>query len=125
MDPFEEETNSSNYEKNRGNDQLTSTKNSTVNISVLGAPGVGKSALVLRFSKSDFMSFYEPTIQEEYLKTISVYGKRINVSVLDTAGQEDFMPMRSQWVKGRDAFILAFEATDPDLMILNEYSNIN
>jgi len=87
---------------------------------VLGAPGAGKSALALRFSKSDFLTYYEPTIQEEFEKTVSLFGSDILVSVLDTAGQEDFMPMRSQWVEGRDAFILAFDATRPELFLLNE-----
>jgi GTPase SAR1 family protein len=32
----------------------------------LGNPGIGKSALALRFAKKDFVKFYEPTIEEEY-----------------------------------------------------------
>lgn len=34
-------------------------------ISILGQPGVGKSALALRFCKSDFVSYYSPTIEDE------------------------------------------------------------
>lgn len=37
----------------------------TVKITILGQPGTGKSALALRFCKSDFLTYYEPTIEEE------------------------------------------------------------
>lgn len=32
---------------------------------ILGPNGVGKSALALRFAKSDFSDNYEPTLEEE------------------------------------------------------------
>ena len=120
LDPFQEEK-----ELAEGH-RLSSTRffqrpgGACVKVSVLGSPGVGKSALVLRFCKADFLTFYEPTIQEEFEKTVSLFGSEVLVSVLDTAGQEDFMPMRSQWVEGRDAFVLAFDATRPELFALNE-----
>lgn len=88
---------------------------STIKISILGTPGIGKSALVLRFSKSDFLDYYEPTIEEEFEKRVTIQGRTIDVSILDTAGQEAFMALRSNWIVGRDAFILGFSAQNPVL----------
>ena len=53
-----------------------SLTSSSMKISILGLPGIGKSALVLRWCKSDFLSFYEPTIEEEYSGTNKVREAR-------------------------------------------------
>jgi len=45
------------------------------NAVVLGAGGVGKSALTVRFMRDEFLENYDPTIQEEYRKTIEVDGE--------------------------------------------------
>jgi GTPase SAR1 family protein len=36
-----------------------------IKITILGNSGVGKSSLCLRFAKTDFVDYYEPTIEEE------------------------------------------------------------
>lgn len=36
-----------------------------IKLTILGNPGIGKSALSLRFVKKDFVNLYEPTIEEE------------------------------------------------------------
>ncbi len=89
----------------------------TIKISILGMPGIGKSALALRYSKADFLSYYEPTIEEEFEKRVNIQGFEIDVNILDTAGQEAFQALRSNWIVGRDAFILGFDANHP---VLNE-----
>lgn len=88
-DPFEEEKSQSTM--NMGSRRLLSNNTtSTIKVSILGLPGIGKSALALRYSKSDFLSYYEPTIEEEFEKRVTVQGIDIDVSILDTAGQEAF-----------------------------------
>lgn len=86
-----------------------------IKISVLGDPGIGKSALALRYAKKDFVDFYEPTIEEEFEKRINVFGHNIDVYILDTAGQEDFLPLRSRWIHNRDGFIIASSVEDINL----------
>lgn len=118
-DPFEEEKSQSTM--NNGSRRLLSNNTtSTIKVSILGLPGIGKSALALRYSKSDFLSYYEPTIEEEFEKRVTVQGIDIDVSILDTAGQEAFQALRSNWIVGRDAFILGFDATKPNLTELYE-----
>ena len=89
-------------------------------VSILGMPGIGKSAVALRFSKSDFLSYYEATIEEEFEKRVTVQGIDVDVSILDTAGQEAFQALRSNWISGRDGFILGFDATKPTATSINE-----
>lgn len=89
-------------------------------LSILGMPGIGKSAIALRFSKSDFLNYYEATIEEEFEKRVTVQGIDVDVSILDTAGQEAFQALRSNWIAGRDGFILGFDATKPTATAINE-----
>lgn len=64
---------------------------------VLGAGGVGKSALTIRFISNEFMEDYDPTVEDIYRKDVLVDDKVYLVDVLDTAGQEEFAAMRDGW----------------------------
>lgn len=83
-------------------------------VSILGRPGIGKSAIALRYTKCDFLNYYEATIEEEFEKRVTMQGIDVDVSILDTAGQEAFQALRHNWILGRDAFILGFDATNPE-----------
>ena len=89
-------------------------------VSILGMPGIGKSAIALRFSKSDFLNYYEATIEEEFEKRVKVQNYEVDVSILDTAGQEAFQALRNNWIVGRDGFILGFDASKPTANAINE-----
>lgn len=54
-------------------------------------------------------------------KRVHYKGMEVDVSILDTAGQEAFLPLRSNWIIGRDAFVLAFSVENPNLDELLEY----
>ncbi len=84
-------------------------------ISILGNPSVGKSALTIRYVQTHFIENYNPTIEEEFEKEQIVSGHNVSIRVLDTAGQEDFLALRNRWIDGRDAFIIAIEASKADL----------
>lgn len=60
------------------------------NVVVLGAGGVGKSALTVRFVRNEFVEHYDPTIEEEYRRTIEFNGVVSHLEVIDTAGAEQF-----------------------------------
>ena len=81
-------------------------------IAILGNPGIGKSALTLRFIKKGFVNYYEPTIEEEFEKRMQIWNHSVDVFILDTAGQEEFMPLRSRWITSKDAFIIAASVED-------------
>ncbi|KAL0580002.1 Ras-related protein rsr1 [Marasmius crinis-equi] len=88
------------------------------NVVVFGAGGVGKSALTVRFVKNVFVEHYDPTIEEQYRRTVTVDGELSSVrtlsrhpdsacltrvleqlEVLDTAGTEQFTTYNEVYIK--------------------------
>ena len=57
---------------------------------VLGSGGVGKSALTFRLITDRFVVGYDPTIEDDYRKQITIDGQVERLDILDTAGQEEF-----------------------------------
>ena len=47
----------------------------TYKVIMLGSGGVGKSSLTVQLVQGRFSSFYDPTIENSYKKTIIVDGK--------------------------------------------------
>lgn len=86
--------------------------NEVVEIAVLGAGGVGKSAVTLRFLRNFFVNRWEPTIQDVYTKTVRIDGELSVLELLDTAGQEDFVSMRSQWMMDKDGYLFVYSLLD-------------
>jgi len=78
---------------------------------VLGAGGVGKSALTVRFMRNEFVESYDPTIQEEYRKTVDIDGEMTWLEVLDTAGAEQFTAINELYITAGRGFILVFSLT--------------
>lgn len=82
-------------------------------IVLLGAGGVGKSALVLRFSEDRFQSDYDPTLEDLYPDKVHVVdGISIKLDILDTAGQEEYESMRRNWISQGDAFMVVYSVTE-------------
>jgi len=78
---------------------------------VLGAGGVGKSALTVRFIQDVFLENYDPTIEEAYRRTITVDGDVSSLEVLDTAGAEQFTSLNEVYIKASKGFVLVFSLT--------------
>ncbi|KAI0094152.1 P-loop containing nucleoside triphosphate hydrolase protein [Irpex rosettiformis] len=81
-------------------------------IVVLGAGGVGKSALTVRFIKGEIPEHYNPTIEELYQQEIEVGGERISLDILDTAGAEQFTMLNEVYIRSGHGFLLVFSLTD-------------
>lgn len=81
------------------------------NVVVLGAGGVGKSALTVRFIRDVFVENYDPTIEEQYRRQVLVDGELSSLEVLDTAGAEQFMTLNEVYIKAGSGFILVFSLT--------------
>jgi GTPase KRas protein len=75
---------------------------------VMGPGAVGKSAITLRFIQNAFVTDYDPTIEDSYRKVITVDEHACLLEVLDTAGQEDFVALRSTWFTQSEGFIFVF-----------------
>lgn len=77
---------------------------------VVGAGGVGKSALTLQLIQSHFMDEYDPTIEDSYRKQVVIDGETCLLDILDTAGQEEYSAMRDQYMRSGQGFLVVFSA---------------
>jgi len=80
-------------------------------IVVLGAGGVGKSALTIRLVTDNFLEEYDPTIEDSYRKSVIIDEQNALLDILDTAGQEEFSSMQDQWMREGKGFLLVYTIT--------------
>ncbi|PRP88464.1 Ras GTPase [Planoprotostelium fungivorum] len=77
-------------------------------IVVLGDGGVGKSALVIQLTQNYFTVEYDPTIENNYRKQISVDDDTCMLDIQDTAGQEEFSAARATFLRTGEGFIVVY-----------------
>ncbi|XP_052801153.1 ras-related and estrogen-regulated growth inhibitor-like [Mya arenaria] len=80
-------------------------------ICILGAPGVGKSALVVRFLTRRFIWEYDPTLECTYKHNTTIDEEPVVMEILDTAGQE-WSIHREGHVRWADGFVLVYAIND-------------
>ena len=80
----------------------------TYKVVVLGGGNVGKSALTIRLVTDNFLEDYDPTIEDLYTRTLTVDDVAVPVEVLDTAGQEEFLPMQDEWIRSSRGVLLVY-----------------
>lgn len=77
-------------------------------IVVVGGGGVGKSALTIQLIQSHFVDEYDPTIEDSYRKQCLVDNEQVVLDILDTAGQEEYLAMREQYMRTGEGFLLVY-----------------
>jgi len=75
---------------------------------VLGDGGVGKTALTIQLCLNHFVETYDPTIEDSYRKQVQIDGQSCMLEVLDTAGQEEYVSLRDQWIRDGEGFVLVY-----------------
>ncbi len=83
---------------------------------LLGSAGVGKSCLVLRFTRNEFFSEQESTIGAAFLtKTILLEDQGpVRVEIWDTAGQERYRSLAPMYYRGAQAAVVVFDVTSAE-----------
>jgi small GTP-binding protein len=66
-------------------------------------------AITLRFVQKTFVENYDPTIEDAYRQSIRVDTYSFMMQILDTAGQEDYVSLRSSWIRDKDGLIMVFD----------------
>jgi GTPase KRas len=92
-------------------------------ICMLGAAAVGKSAVTQRYVQNKFVRDYDPTIEDYYKKVSNVDNELTSLSILDTAGMEDYYPLIDDWIDNKDGFVLVYSVEWPDSLTRLESFN--
>jgi len=86
---------------------------------------LGKTCLLIVFSKDQFPEVYVPTVFENYVSDIEVDGKQVELALWDTAGQEDYDRLRPLSYPDTDVILMCFAIDSPDsLENIPEVNNI-
>ncbi|XP_028843234.1 GTP-binding protein Rhes [Denticeps clupeoides] len=81
-------------------------------IVVLGAPRVGKTAVLRRFLRDDFDEQYVPTSEDFHSKVYRIRGETYQVDILDASKERDFPAKRRLSILTGDIFLLVFSVDD-------------
>ncbi|CAH2220682.1 GTPase NRas [Pelobates cultripes] len=92
----------------RGGLGISSTEMTEYKLVVVGAGGVGKSALTIQLIQNHFVDEYDPTIEDSYRKQVVIDGETCLLDILDTAGQEEYSAMRDQYMRTGEGFLCVF-----------------
>ena len=98
-----------------------------VKIITLGDSHVGKSSLIFKFIEDKFSSSYMSTVGFDLkFKTIKINNEEIKVMIFDTAGQERFRSLASNYIKKANGILLVYDISDKNsfLNIENWMTNI-
>lgn len=83
-------------------------------IVILGDGACGKTSLLNVFTSGYFPQVYEPTVFENYIHDIYIDGQPLQLSLWDTAGQEEFDRLRSLSYNDTHCIILCFSIDSID-----------
>ena len=85
---------------------------------LLGESSVGKSSLVLRFVKGQFLDFLDSTIGAAFLtQTVCLNDTTVKFEIWDTAGQERYHSLAPMYYRGAQAAIVVYDITSQDSFV--------
>ncbi|THU51565.1 hypothetical protein C4D60_Mb06t32360 [Musa balbisiana] len=81
---------------------------------LLGDVGTGKSSLVLRYLKGEFVEFQESTIGAAFFtQTVVINDETVRFEIWDTAGQERYHCLAPMYYRGAAAAVVVYDITNP------------
>lgn len=83
---------------------------------IVGDGACGKTCLLIVFSKGAFPELYVPTVFENYVADVEVDGRRIELALWDTAGQEDYDRLRPLSYPDSNVILICFSVSAPDTL---------
>ncbi len=94
----------------------------TLKIIILGSSQVGKTSILNRYFNNDFKGNMLSTIGIDFkTKYIKYEDQKIKFNYIDTAGQEKFRAISSNYLKGTNGALLVFDITQKDTFDLINY----
>ncbi|OXU25601.1 hypothetical protein TSAR_013694 [Trichomalopsis sarcophagae] len=95
------------------NKHSPSEETARIKVVLVGDGAVGKTSLIVSYSTNGFPPEYEPTAFDNYNVVVNVDGQPINIQLCDTAGQDDFDPLRSLCYPETDVFLICYSIVSP------------
>lgn len=96
---------------------MASSGNKNINskLVLLGDSGAGKSSLVLRFVKGQFIEFQESTIGAAFFsQTVAVNDTTVKFEIWDTAGQERYHSLAPMYYRGAAAAVIVYDIANQE-----------
>lgn len=81
---------------------------------IVGDGACGKTCLLIVFAKGTFPEVYVPTVFENYVADVEIDGRRVELALWDTAGQEDYDRLRPLSYPDANVIIICFAIDSPD-----------
>ena len=92
-----------------------------IKLMVLGDSSVGKSSILSKYCKNEFMSKYITTIGIDFqIKYLNINNKRIKLQIWDTAGQERYRVVTKNYFNTSNGFVIIYDITSRE-----SFNNIN
>lgn len=80
---------------------------------IVGDAAVGKTNILLRLTEDHFRMLHNSTIGVDFkIKTMQVQDKKIKFTIWDTAGQDRFRTITSNYYRGSDGVIFTYSISD-------------
>ncbi|VVT49571.1 uncharacterized protein SAPINGB_P002335 [Magnusiomyces paraingens] len=83
-------------------------------IVIVGDGACGKTSLLCVFTLGEFPKEYHPTVFENYVTDCRVEGKSVQLTLWDTAGQEEYERLRPLSYSKAHAILIGFAVDSPD-----------
>lgn len=89
---------------------MSGKRKAEYNLVLLGALGVGKSALTVKYITKRFIMEYDPFIEDIYTKHEEQDGQELQINVMDTYDKDELCIQR--YLRWADAFVVVYSITD-------------
>ena len=80
----------------------------TIKCVVVGDGAVGKTCILITYTKNSFPTKYVPTVFDNYAAQVTLNGKAYTLNLFDTAGQEDYDRLRPLAYPATNIFLICF-----------------
>eukprot|EP00941_MAST-03F_sp_MAST-3F-sp1_P003171 g3171.t1 len=99
---------------------MSKAERKNVKVVTIGDGAVGKTCMLISYTKGSFPEDYVPTIFDNYTAEVDTTSHgTVRLNLWDTAGQEDYDNIRGLAYKEVDAFLIAFSVISP-----SSFSNV-
>jgi small GTP-binding protein len=84
-----------------------------VKVVLVGDGSVGKTSLLISYTKDVFSEDYDPTVFDHFMTTVRVGNHGVKLSMWDTPGQGEYDRFRPLAYSSADIFLICFAIDDP------------